>query len=175
MRHVVHLAQFCTCYDRTCFLAAFQVLKYLHTTREKRFALVGGGAASHWEIVHTLLPSLPYPGSDWAVGYVNRKSSGNANFKNGDLIAGFTHKQPAAFVSYIEAEHMVISYAFKDGLNVYYILNEFMQVTFPIPIRMDNQGTVYMAINLVTNNMSKHNDLRYRLMRDFANKWIIKP
>lgn len=112
---------------------------------------------------------------DWAMGSVDRKFySGNAIFTNRYLVAWFTHKQPAMAVSSAKAEHFAACDACKDGLNKYHFLRKIMQVNLPIPIHMDSQGAMYMAINMVTNKMSNRMDLRYHLIRDFANKGVIK-
>lgn len=49
-----------------------------------------------------------------------------------------------------------------------------MQVILPISVRIDNQGAINLASNLVTNKRSKHIDVRYHLIKDFANKEVIK-
>mmetsp|Transcript_40408 Transcript_40408/g.75680 ORF Transcript_40408/g.75680 Transcript_40408/m.75680 type:complete len:107 (-) Transcript_40408:122-442(-) len=42
MQPMMYLAQFCTCYERTQFLAAMRVLKYQYTAKYKKLTFRGG-------------------------------------------------------------------------------------------------------------------------------------
>jgi len=93
---------------------------------------------------------------------------------NGDLVGWYAHKQPIVPASSTEAEYVVLSDAWKDGLSLYYFLGEFLQVLKPITIYMDNQGAMFMASNLVTNKRSNHIDLRYHTIRDYISKGLFR-
>lgn len=62
----------------------------------------------------------------------------------------------------------------RTGWTRILFLDEFSHVTLPMNIRLDSMGVVYMASSLVTNKMSKHTDPRNHLVRNFANKGMIK-
>ena len=49
-------------------------------------------------------------------------------------------------------------------------LLESMQIVvkYPVMIRVDNVGAIFMAINITTSNRTKHVDIRYK----YANKYV---
>lgn len=87
----------------------------------------------------------PYSDSDRAMGYVDLKSCfDNGIIMNWDLLVWFTQTQPDIDVSSTMVEDIDVSNACIDRSSVYQFLNKFMHVDLPIPVRMDNQGDIYM-------------------------------
>lgn len=81
--------------------------------------------------------------SGWDMGSVDRKSySMNTIDVNGGLVAWYTHIQPVVGVSSTEAECIVVSDAYTDGLNTIYFVNEFVEVHLPIHMFTDTQGAM---------------------------------
>lgn len=71
------------------------------------------------------------------MGSVDHKYySGNVIFLNGDLVAWFTQKIPVVSVSSTEGECIALSDTYKDGLDIYHLLNDIMQVMLFISIHM---------------------------------------
>lgn len=92
MQHVVHLPQFCVCYECTHFLAAMRVLKYLHKVRHKKLTFRGGRRAMLVAGTENARLGM-YSDSDWVIGSVDTKSySGNAIYFSDDTVVWFTHK-----------------------------------------------------------------------------------
>lgn len=49
-----------------------------------------------------------------------------------------------------------------------HFMAEFMQITMPATMKMDNMGAMFMAKNDVSNKRTKHIDLRYHMIRDYV-------
>lgn len=90
---------------------------------------------------------------------------GGAILLNGHLIALFTYNN--ILLSHPLKLSKLLVRMCKDGLNIRHALTAFVRVTLPVPLLMDNQGDMHKARNLVANERSKHEDLRYHVTRDF--------
>lgn len=109
-----------------------------------------------------------YSDSDFAEDVNERKSySGSVSLMDGNLVAWHAAKQRYVATSSTEAEYVAVSEACKDGLHLLHFLSEFIQVTLPSTMRVDNMGAMFMAKNDVSNKRTKHIDLRYHMVRDY--------
>lgn len=60
-------------------------------------------------------------------------------YLSGDLVAWYTHKRHVVDVSSSEDACIAVLDACKDGLNMYYFMNDFVYVNLHIHVLMDNQ------------------------------------
>ena len=74
-----------------------------------------------------------------------------------------------------EAEYISISEITKDILFVKQVL-EFLEqkIEFPITIKVDNIGAIYMAENNTSNTQTKHVNTRYHFVRELIEEGVIK-
>ena len=114
--------------------------------------------------------------SDYAGDRDTRKSvAGYAIYIFGCLIAWKSKSQRSVALSSSEAEYVLISEITKDLLFVKQIL-EFLkqEVEYPIEIKVDNIGAIYMAENNSSNNQTKHVNTRYHFVRELIEDGIVK-
>ena len=100
-----------------------------------------------------------YCDSDYAGDKDTTKSvAGFAIYLFGNLIAWRSKSQRSVALSSSEAEYVSISEITKDILFVKQVL-EFLgqKIEYPIVIKVDNIGAIYMAENNMSNNQTKMN------------------
>jgi hypothetical protein len=75
----------------------------------------------------------------------------------------------------LEAEYMAISEITKDILFVKQIL-EFLRTTinYPIMVKIDNIGAIYMAKNETSNHQTKHINTHYHFVKELIDVGFIK-
>ncbi len=49
-----------------------------------------------------------------------------------------------------------------------------IHVQFPITVHADNMGTIFMAQNIITMNITKHVDLRYKFVNEYVGDGTVK-
>ena len=109
-----------------------------------------------------------YCDSDYAGDKDTRRSvAGYAIYLQGNLIAWKSKSQKSVALSSSEAEYISISEVTKDVLFIKQVL-EFLEqdIKYPIIVRVDNIGAIYMAENNMSNNQTKHVNTRYHFVRE---------
>ena len=55
-------------------------------------------------------------------------------------------------------------------------LLESMQIVvkYPVTVRVDNVGALFMASNITTTSHTKHVDIWYKYVNDYVEDWIVK-
>ena len=78
-------------------------------------------------------------------------------------------------LSSTEAEYLAISEAVKELLFVIQVLEMMMiRVTYPVIVHVDNVGAIFMSGNVTTTSRTKHVDIRYKFVNEYAEDGIIK-
>ena len=168
--HITYLCRFLTKYNRTHWKQAMNVLRYLKHTMEDI------------KLTYVLQPDAPtlsiYMDADWAGDPEDRKSTtGAIVFYHGNPVSWISQKQKTVSTSTSEAEYKTMTYAFKEGMYYYNLIEkELKQNITPIPTRMnslnpvesygDNKGAIFMVNQRVSNNRSKHIDIDYHYARE---------
>ena len=147
-----------------------RIIKYVIETKEKKL---------RYSLRPKKMKKVKIEGfcdSDYAGDRDTRKSvAGYAIYIFGCLIAWKSKSQRSVALSSSEAEYVSISEITKDLLFVKQIL-EFLQqeVEYPIEIKVDNIGAIYMAENNSSNNQTKHVNTRYHFVRELIEDGIVK-
>ena len=105
--------------------------------------------------------------SDWAsdnstcrsqTGYFIKLAKG--------LISWTSRAQKTIALSSTEAEYMMLSDCSRQVVWMHTLLGELGYNLKPIPICGDNQGSIFISSNPVTEKRSKHIDIRYHYIRE---------
>jgi len=100
--------------------------------------------------------------SDWASDDVTRRSQSGYFVKMAKgLISWTSRAQKTVALSSTEAEYMALSDCSRQVVWMHTLLGELGYSLRPIPICGDNQGSIFIASNPVTEKRSKHIDIRY--------------
>jgi hypothetical protein len=154
---VTKLAQFSANPSQDHVDKALHVCRYLIGTRE--YCLVYDGESGAGLIA--------YSDSDWASDPNTRRSqSGYFLMLAGGIVSWTSHAQKTIALSSTEAEYMSISDCSRQVKWVKTLLSEIGYKLGPIPICGDNQGSIFIASNPVTEKRSKHIDIRYHFIRE---------
>ena len=105
--------------------------------------------------------------SDWASDSQGRKSqSGYLLQLAGGAISWTSRAQRTIALSSTEAEYMALSDCSRQVVWMHTLLGELGYHLKPVPICGDNQGSIFIASNPVTEKRSKHIDIRYHYIRE---------
>jgi hypothetical protein len=68
-----------------------------------------------------------------------------------------------------------LSEAVREVMFVAQLL-ESMQITvkYPVTVRVDNVGAIFMASNITTSNRTKHVDIRYKYVNEYVEDGTVK-
>ena len=109
--------------------------------------------------------------SDWGSDPTSRLSQTGFYLKLADgLISWTSHAQKTIVYSSTEAEYMALSDCARQVTWIRSLLGELSYKLKAIPICGDNQGSIFMASNPVTEPRSKHIDIRYHGIRELVAK-----
>ena len=152
------------------FKEMLRVIKYVLDTRmyglkiEPTFV-----KGSPWELVL-------FCDSDYAGDPDSRRSvSGYIIYVCGVPVCWRSKAQRSVTLSSTEAEYVAISEAVKELLFVIQVLEMMMiKVTFPIIVCVDNIGAIFMSGNITTTSRTKHVDIRYKYVNEYAEDGVIK-
>ncbi|KAJ8507855.1 hypothetical protein ONZ45_g9806 [Pleurotus djamor] len=136
---------------------AMHILRYLSSTPNYSIVYDGGKGEG----------LFAYTDSDWSspkstTGFFVSLASG--------ITCWQSRKQSTSAHSSTEAEYMALS---DTSRQIMWIKNLFGEMGFklgPIPIFGDNQGSIFIASNPVSERKTKHIDIRYHYIRDCVEK-----
>jgi hypothetical protein len=113
--------------------------------------------------------------SDWASDATDRRSQSGYFVKlAGGLISWTSRAQKTIALSSTEAEYMALSDCSRQVVWMHTLMGELGYNLQPIPICGDNQGSIFIASNPVTEKRSKHIDIRYHYVREVVNRGLAK-
>jgi hypothetical protein len=137
--------------------AADHILHYLAGTC--KYCIVYDGAKGHG--------LLAFADSDWDSDPNDRKLQSGYILKLADGLVTWTSRaQKTVALSSTEAEYMSISDCSRQIAWVCNLLSEIgYPMTTPTPLYGDNQGSIFIASNPVTERRSKHIDIRFHYIR----------
>ena len=150
--------------------ALMKMIKYVLETKEKGLKMRPN------RNIKDLFTVLEYCDSDYATDRDTRKSvTGYIIYLNGVPISWRSRSQRAVTLSTAESEYYAISEICSEIIFVKNML-EFLElkIEYPIIIRVDNIGAIYLAKNQVLSNRTKHIGVRYHFVREYIEEGIIK-
>ena len=114
--------------------------------------------------------------SDFASDKEKRISvTGYVIYFMGVPIAWRSRAQKHVTLSTSEAEYVALSEVVKDIKFIIQLLESMdVKVNYPIIVRVDNVGAIYLANNKTTGDRTKHVDIRYHFVRDYIEEGIVK-
>ena len=109
--------------------------------------------------------------SDWASDPDRQKSQAGYYLTwAGGAISWVSRKQRTVALSSMEAEYMTLSDCSRQVVWMHTPLGELGYHLKPIPICGDNQGSIFIACNPVTEKPSKHIDIHYHYIREVVER-----
>ena len=162
---VTKLSQYASNPSQDHMNKALYICRYLVGT--SKYSLIYDGASGQGLVA--------FSDSDWASDNVSRRSQTGFFQKMANGIIGWTSRaQKTVALSSTEAEYMALSDASRQCVWIKSLMGEIGYSTnFAVPLAGDNQGSLFMATNPVTEARSKHIDIRYHYIREvIANKHI---
>jgi intein-encoded DNA endonuclease-like protein len=83
--------------------------------------------------------------------------------------------QRGVVLSSTEAEYVALSETVREIKFVLQVLESLMiKIDYPIIVRVNNVGAIFLANNKTTNERTKHVDIRHHFVREFIEDGIIK-
>ena len=136
---------------------ALYICRYLVGTRD--YSLLYNGTTGKGIIACT--------DSDWAQDVNTAHSQTGFYLKMADgVFLWNSHLQKTTAVSSTEAEYMALSDCSRQCVWIHEMMGELGYKLKPIPICGDNQGSLFIAQNPVTEKRSKHIRVKYHFIRD---------
>ena len=162
---VTKLSQFLAAPMKGHWIALKHVLRYLKRTLDSELC---------YRKCDDGLTLIGYSDADWASSTDDRRSF-SLN-RAGPLISWKSRKQPTVALSSCEAEYIALAAAVQEGIYLTQMMKYIGEVSGPVLIFEDNQGTIALSKNPVNQRKSKHIDVRYHFVRSAQNagKIIIK-
>ena len=161
---VTKLAQFASNPSDDHLNRALYICRYLVGTKD--YSLVYNGASQAGLIAGT--------DSDWASDPHSRRSQTGFFLKLANGIFSWQSRaQKTIAHSSTEAEYMAMSDCSRQVVWVRNLLAELGYHVSHIPLSGDNQGSIFIASNPVTEPRSKHIDIRYHYIREVHDKGIV--
>jgi hypothetical protein len=118
---------------------------------------------------------IAYTDSDWASDPNTRRSQTGWFIKLANCIFSWQSRQQSRIAySSTEAEYVALSDCSKQVVWIRSLLEELEYDLAPIPICGDNQGSIFMASNPVTEKRNKHVDIKWHGVREFVQEGLIE-
>ena len=156
---VTRLAKFASNPSQAHMGYAYYILRYLQGTKD--YALCYNGASNSGLVA--------YSDSDWAEDCDNRHSTSGFVFMMANCVVSWaSRRQPTVSLSSTEAEYKAAS----DTCRQMAWLRNFGKelgdnMTAPTPLCLDNQGSIFLAVNPAVDRHTKHIEIRYHFIREF--------
>jgi hypothetical protein len=162
---VTKLAQFAARPSEEHFTKALYICRYLRGT--SKYCLTYDGTSGQGLIACT--------DSDWASDPQKRRSQTGYFLKlAGGAISWTSRAQKTIALSSTEAEYMALSDCSRQVVWMHTLMGELGYVLKPVPICGDNQGSIFIASNPVTEKRSKHIDIRYHYIREVIERKFVE-
>jgi hypothetical protein len=160
---VTKLAQYAANPSEDHLNKALYICRYLVGTQNYRLTYDGGSGQGISACTD----------SDWASDGTTRRSQTGYFVKMAKgLISWTSRAQKTIALSSTEAEYMALSDCSRQVVWMHTLLGELGFHLEPIPICGDNQGSIFIASNPVTEKRSKHIDIRYHYVREVISRGI---
>ena len=156
---VTRLAKFASNPSQAHMGYAYYILRYLQGTKD--YALCYDGASNSGLVA--------YSDSDWAEDRDDRHSTSGFVFMMANCVVSWaSRRQPTVSLSSTEAEYKAAS----DTCRQMAWLRNFGKelgdnMTAPTPLCLDNQGSIFLAVNPAVDRRTKHIEIRYHFIREF--------
>ena len=122
--------------------------------------------ALHYEATDKRL--LGYSDADWA------STTGNVFIMSSGAVSWLSQKQSTVALSTAEAEYIALGSATQEAIWLRQLLVDLkVNISTPLEILEDNQGTIAMAKNPVGHKRTKHIDIRYHFIRETVHNGVI--
>jgi len=162
---VTKLAQFAARPTKEHLNKALYICRYLAGTRNYNTEYDGSGGEG----------LIACTDSDWASDHASPKSQTGFFLKlAGGAISWTSRAQRTIALSSTEAEYMVLSDCSRQVVWMHTLLGELSYPLYPIPICGDNQGSIFIASNPVTEKRSKHIDIRYHYIQEVVERKLVE-
>ena len=160
---VTKLAQYAANPSKEHLDKALYICRYLVGTQDYRLSYDGASR----------LGISACTDSDWASDTSRRSQSGYFVKMANGLISWTSRVQKTIALSSTEAEYMALSDCSRQVVWMHTLLGELNYHLKPIPICGDNQGSIFIASNPVTEKRSKHIDIRYHFIRETIQRKLV--
>lgn len=159
------LSQFNNCFDKSHWLAAKRILRYLAGTIDYSLYFI---KSNNWKL-------FAYADADWGNDITDRKSYTGFVIKLGnDTINWESRKQKCVALSSTESEYLAIADVCKDISFVKNLLSEIMPKTIDCIVFNDNQSAQkLLEAKEYCHKRTKHIDIRYHFVKDFIRENVI--
>lgn len=120
---------------------------------------------------------IGFSDSDWA-GSHDRKSTSGYVFRTNNqsaFVSWKTKKQSVVALSSCEAEYIAIAFATQEGLFLQKLFSVMYGKKIEIVLNVDNQGAVALSKNKVSQQRSKHIDVKFHFIRDHVDSGNLCP
>ena len=141
-----------------------RVIKYAINTKDLGLRFQPNFAKGMpWELIL-------FTDSDYATDPDTRRSvSGFVLYVCGVSVSWRSKSQRSVTLSSSEAEYVSLSEAVKEVMFVIQVLEGMkIKVKFPIVVRVDNIGAIFMSKNVTTTSRTKHVDVRYKYVNEYV-------
>ena len=149
----------------------YRVIKYIFDTEHWKLKM-----NPQFNMNNMIWTIEAYCDSDYSGDKDTRISvSGFIIFVLGCAVSWKSKAQKSITLSSTEAEYVAISELCTELLFIKQVL-EFLgaKIDFPMIVRVDNVGAIYLAKNQTTGQQTKHIDICYHFVREFIEDGIIK-
>ena len=162
---VTKLAQFAANPSKEHLDKALYICRYLVGTKDYRLTYDGQQGRG----------LVAFTDSDWASD-PNRRRSQTGFFLSlaGGLISWTSRAQKTIALSSTEAEYMALSDCSRQIVWMHTLMGELGYQLPAIPVHGDNQGSIFIASNPVTEKRSKHIDIRFHYIREVVDRGLVE-
>lgn len=141
------------------YKATQYILRYLNGSRSLRLCYKGSGLSG----------LIGYSDSDWAENKDDRHStSGFVFFMADAAISWVSRQQKTVGLSSTEAEYMALSDSCRQLAWLWTLQSEIgFKPQNATPLCIDNNGSIFLAVNPAHDRRTKHIDIQYHFCREF--------